>query len=197
MDDIDAAYHEWVSDGRPFTDLGVPPGVKLWLIRDYARRFGLRVLVETGSYKGDSIDALLPFFDDLYSVELGPHLYEFCLRRFADAPNVHLHLGESPAFLRETLRRLDRPALFYLDAHWSMEDTVRGETDTPIVAELEVLHELDPPSVIIIDDARLFGTDPEYPTVDWVTDYVRRSFRGHRAEVVADEIVIRPVGANQ
>ena len=110
MDEIDASYREWVSNGRPFDDMGVPPGVKLWVIRDYARHFGLRAFVETGSYKGDSISALLPYFDDLYSVELGQHLYEFCAWRFADAPTVHLHLGDSPGFLREMLRSLERPA---------------------------------------------------------------------------------------
>jgi len=196
MDEIDASYREWVSNGRPFHDMGAPPGVKLWVIRDYARHFGLRAFVETGSYKGDSISALLPYFDDLYSVELGQHLYEFCAWRFADAPTVHLHLGDSPGFLREMLRSLERPALFYLDAHWSMEDTARGDTDTPIVAELEVLRELDPPNVIIIDDARLFGSDPAYPTVDWAMDYVRDAFRGYRTEVVADEIIIAPAGTS-
>ena len=97
MDELSAAYERWTAAGQPLVeDTGVPPDVKRWLIRDTALRFGTRVLVETGTYRGDTIAALAPHFDELYTVELAPHLFAHCLERFSWIPNVHLVFGESP-----------------------------------------------------------------------------------------------------
>ena len=50
------------------------------------------------------------------------------------------------------------------------------------------------PHMIAIDDARLFGTDPAYPTVAWVQQYVARYRHRYRFELEDDIIRIVPVG---
>ena len=200
MDELSAAYDRWVSAGRPVDGSGAPPAVKRWLIRDTARRFGARVMVETGTYRGDTIAALAPYFDELYTVELAPHLFLHCLERFSGTPNVHLAFGESPRVLRRLAGILDQPTLFYLDAHWSNYgestwsdgDTARGESDCPIVEELEVLAGLTIPYVVMIDDVRMFGQTADWPELDWMLEHVAREFPGLHAQVHADQIIMTP-----
>lgn len=66
------ALRKWERSGRP-----VPPPytVKRRMILEFARRFGCRVLVETGTYRGDTPWTLRHEFDRLYSIELFEPLY--------------------------------------------------------------------------------------------------------------------------
>jgi hypothetical protein len=158
----------WILKGRP-----VPPpaGYKQWVVRSYARRAGIRVLVETGTYLGEMIEASLPHFDRIFSIEIDPKLHQEARRKFAGHPKVELLLGDSAQVLPQLLKEpaLDGPTLFWLDGHFSGGVTGKGSTDTPIMAELKALllakREND---VILVDDLRLFGTHPEYPSVDQV-----------------------------
>lgn len=62
---------EWISKGRP-----VPPPqvVKAGALKEYAKRYALHVLVETGTYQGDMLEVLRRDFDTIYSIELSPEL---------------------------------------------------------------------------------------------------------------------------
>jgi hypothetical protein len=61
---------------------------------------------------------------------------------------------------------VDQPALFWLDRHWSGGVTAKGAVVSPVLNELATILERDVSAdVILIDDARLFGTEG-YPTLD-------------------------------
>ena len=62
----------WERRGRP-----IPPPytVKRRMITEFARRFNCRTLVETGTFRGDTIWTLRNAFDRLYSIELDAGLY--------------------------------------------------------------------------------------------------------------------------
>jgi hypothetical protein len=47
--------------------------------------------------------------------------------------------------------------------------------------------------VVIIDDARLFGTDPAYPSIDEVREHVLSRDRMLEIDVVDDAIRIMPM----
>jgi hypothetical protein len=161
---------EWERAGRP---LPPPPLVKHELLLDFARRSPARVFIETGTYLGDTVHALRRRFREIHSIELDSTLYEAARRRFAGFRSVTIHHGDSATVLPELLSRLTEPALFWLDGHFSGGTTARGERDTPIQAELRcVLRHPIEGHVVLIDDARLFGTDAEYPTIGEVLDMV-------------------------
>src|SRR6266571_3239300 len=164
------ALEEWERQGRP-----VPPphAVKQRILRGYAERYLLKIFVETGTYRGDMVEAMKPLFHKIYSIELGDDLFKKAQRRFKRDAHIELIHGDSGKELGRIMERLTEPALFWLDGHYSAGDTARGEKDTPIYEELDqILRAPDLGHVIVIDDARCLGSDPAYPTLPALRAYV-------------------------
>src|SRR5204863_7391833 len=177
---------EWERRGRP-----VPPPhvVKQRVLRGYAERYHLKIFVETGTDRGDMVEAMKPLFHRIYSIELSDTLFAAARRRFRRDSHIELLHGDSSQELGRIMERVDQPVLFWLDGHYSAGDTARGEKDTPICDELaEIFRAPDLGHVIIIDDARCFGSDPAYPTLPALREYVW-SRRPHAGLVVEDDSI--------
>jgi hypothetical protein len=182
----------WEARGRP----APPPHiVKQNTIRTLAKRFGLNTLVETGTYYGDMVEAMKRHFSQVYSIELSRPLWERAARRFRGDRNVTIIHGDSGAELGRVVRELRQPALFYLDGHYTHRDTARGVKDTPIYEELAHIFGHGLRHVIVIDDARCFGSDPSYPSMQELRHFVRRSWPTAAIEVADDSIRILPAAA--
>jgi len=155
-------YRRWLNAGQP-----VPPPhmTKQLAIKAAARRYGLRSFVETGTYMGDMVYALLDIFDELYSIEVSDELFQRAARRFALQPKVHLVHGDSASALVDVLHQLKGPAAFWLDGHYSGGSTGRAGPSAPILKELELIagSRFARQHYILIDDARAFVGNDEYP----------------------------------
>jgi hypothetical protein len=117
------------------------------------------VLVETGTYHGEGIEAALAAgFSDVRSVELSPQLHQAAAAHFADDGRVRLWLGHSAERLPEMLAGVVTPATFWLDAHYSGGGTAGGAADCPLLGELAAIaaHPIRT-HTILIDDVRQFG----------------------------------------
>lgn len=180
------AIREWRNAQNP----GPPPPVlKHQVVRDYASRFGLSVLIETGTFQGDMIAAVEDQFEEVHSIELGEKLYQEACRRFAGHPHVHLHQGDSAKVLPELLKNLRAPVLFWLDGHFSQGITARADKDTPVVEELAAIYAHNPTGhVVLIDDARLFTGASDYPSLEELRRLLDKWAPGARLEV-ADDII--------
>lgn len=181
---------EWERQGRP-----VPPPhlVKQRTLQLYAERFGLNILVETGTYYGEMIEAMKHRFDAIYSIELSQELYVQATERFKKFKHIELIQGDSAAALGPIVAGLTQPALFWLDGHYSGGVTARGSNDTPI--DEEISHILSAPCrehVMILDDARLFGTDPAYPSQEALFKRIRSIRPDLTITVQDDSIRITP-----
>lgn len=155
--------YEWRRQGRPTP---APPAVKQREIRRYAQAGSIRTFVETGTFRGDTVDALRRRFDHLYSIELNDEFHRRAKARFAGNPHITLLQGDSGSVLPKVLVEARGPCMFWLDAHHSGGDTARGDRDTPIIDEIRYIlerHGVD--DVILIDDARHFVGDNDYPTI--------------------------------
>ena len=174
----------------------VPPPhiVKQRTLNMYARKFGLTILVETGTYYGDMVDAMKDCFERIYSIELSKPLHEKAKARFAGIEHIELIWGDSGTELARVVPRLERPALFWLDGHYSAGETARAAKDTPVYEELNCILESPVPGhVIVIDDARLFGTDAAYPQLEELTQLVKSKAADLEVTVQNDAIAITPV----
>jgi hypothetical protein len=157
----------WEREGRPPPP---PPEVKRKTLRSYARSYGLRTFVETGTFMGDTSEAMRPHVERVITIELSSELAQRARQRFAQHPAVRVLEGDSGRLLPELLADLEEPALFWLDGHYSEGVTARGDEDTPVRAELRaILAHAVAGHVILIDDARDF-TGGVYPTVDEIRE---------------------------
>jgi len=164
---------------------------------ELAEKHGARTFIETGTFDGDTVEAMRSRFTRVVSIELDPDLYERAKQRFRDATNVELIRGDSGVELARVLQSIDEPAIFWLDGHYSGEGTAWSEERTPILKELtHVLGHDCPGHVIVIDDARLFGSDKHYPTLDELTRFVRRKSKHRSISVKDDSIRIEPDAGN-
>jgi len=180
------ARRRWERGGRVGP---APAGAKYARLRSYGLRFGVRVLVETGAFVGDSIYALRNDFDRIISIELDPWLAARCQRRFAQAPQITILQGDSARVLPDVLAALKQPALFWLDAHWSGGITARAASETPVSQELRaILQHTVGSHVVLVDDALLFGSRRDYPTLETIQSLVHQ-FRPEWVLYVEDGIL--------
>ena len=175
---------QWRLAGRPVPP---PPPVKQSIVKAYGRRFGLRTLIETGTFAGLMIDAVRDRFDRIVSIELDPAWHARAVARFGHLSAVTLLQGDSGVRLPEVLATLTGPALFWLDAHYSGPITARGALDSPIVQELAAIRAHPVAGhVVLIDDMRVFDGTGGYPTVSELVRWIRDADPGSTVDVRDD-----------
>ncbi len=172
----------------------VPPPhvVKARTVLGYARRFRLRVLIETGTFEGEMVRKCQGAFREIYTIELDPDYARRAQRRFARLPNVHVMEGDSTRRLPELLSAVREPALFWLDGHYSGSGTALGEKETPLLEELDAIrrHGIQD-HVILIDDVRCFG-EGDYPDLETITRALRAIRNDYCLEIAADILRCAP-----
>lgn len=173
-------YVWWRLRGSPRPK--VPHIVKRRAIAEFAERFGLAVMVETGTNLGHMVNAQKDRFREIYSIELDQWLAARAKKKFAAWPKIHLYQGDSGKFLPEILPLLKEPCLFWLDAHW-------GDISAPIKLELESIYRHPVREhVLLIDDARYFTGRGDYLSIEQLREHAAREYPGSVVEV-ADDIV--------
>lgn len=175
------ALRTWERHGRQGD---VPHAAKRAVVLEHARRHGVRILVETGTFRGEMLFACRNHFDALYSVELDPELAAAAQAHFARYKHIQVLQGDSAVKLHEILKELKHRALFWLDAHYCGPAAGRARKDTPIIDELRLIlaHPI-PNHVILVDDAHCFGSHADYPTVEECRHFVMDRRPDYRAEV--------------
>ncbi len=183
----------WKLAGRP-----VPPPhiVKQKILKEYARKYKLHTFIETGTFMGEMIDAVLHTFSKIISVEVDQALAERAHKKFSVHPHVTIIQGDSGKLLPAIAVDIKEPCLFWLDAHYSGGVTGMSDLETPIIRELNILlDDHQPDHVILIDDAREFDGNNNYPTVvevkriitarhpDWIVQVKDDIIRIHRSGI--------------
>jgi len=155
----------WAFKGCPI----LPPDIiKSNVVKEYAEQFQVKIFVETGTYLGQMIDGTKVYFDEIVSIELDNDLFERAKKRFSEFKNITILHGDSAELLPICIKDIRKPILFWLDAHYSAGFTTKGNLSTPINMELESIlkHPWNAEHVILIDDARCFIGDDDYPTLN-------------------------------
>jgi hypothetical protein len=148
--------------------------------------------VEAGTYLGDTVDFFRPHASRIVSVEIDEELWRKASERFSDDPQVQIVRGDAELEIPRIVRELGRPALIWLDGHYSGEGTAQGEHYEPAVAILQRLGGagVAPGTTIVIDDLRLFGRLPEFPTLEALTSTARTAWPDAKIYSGLDSLVI-------
>lgn len=156
-------------------------------LREIKNLNGINVFVETGTYRGDTVNHFKNDFKKIYSVEVGSEFANSAKQRFAGYPNVEIVEGDSAQVLPSIINKLAEPALFWLDAHCSEGDTARGTDYSPIISELKIILSSPLNHAVMIDDARLFN-GVNYPTLGAIRRQVSK-MRPSCACTVKDDLI--------
>lgn len=178
-------FVEYISSG---TDLPALHIIKQNNIRKYKEEYQFNLLIETGTYLGDMVEAQRNHFREVYSIELGEDLYKNAVKRFEPYSNVKIIHGDSGAVLRSLVPKIKEPVLFWLDGHYSAGITAKGNKSTPIFEELESILNAEFIHGILIDDARLFVGQNDYPSIDELAAFVTGK-DSSRQLTVSDDII--------
>ena len=117
----------------------------------------IKVFVETGTCKGETIFSMEELFDKLYTVELGKKFYDDLVDNYKGL-KINFYNGRSQDKLPVILKNIDEKVLFFLDAHYSGGDTYGSVYEVPLLDELKIIMDWGKECVVIIDDCRIFGT---------------------------------------
>ena len=180
---------QWEKDGRP---LPPPHIVKQKTIDEYARKFHTEILVETGTYMGEMVEAQRDRFKKIYSIELSEKLFNKAQKRFKDHLHIKILRGDSGTVLNKLMTEIDKPALFWLDGHYSGGITAKGEKECPVPEELKTILRSPLPHIILIDDARLFKGTHDYPSIEQIVEIIKSNNREYLVEINDDIIRLTP-----
>lgn len=173
-------YWYWKLRGEP---LHPPHLVKQRTVGEYADRFRLRVLVETGTYYGEMVAAMRRRFEEIYSVEYSPQLARRAQRKFSRSPHIHILEGDSQRAIPEVLKSLTRPALFWLDAGYYGWAGEQGDRQR-LTSELDsILGHSIREHVVLMDDAHGLTGQNGAPTVEQLKQRIESRFPGRVVEV--------------
>jgi hypothetical protein len=171
-----------------------PHIVKVEYVLESARRHGIEVLVETGTFQGEMVRKCLPHFNNIYSIELGPSLAAAAARKFSRYAHISIIEGDSASCLAGLLKSVDARCLFWLDGHYSGETTAGADVETPLRAELLAIREhARNDHVILIDDARLLGKG-DYPSMEALKKALLAINPNFTISVQEDIVVCEPAG---
>ena len=183
---------EWIQKGKPFPP---PHTVKQRTIVEYQKKHNAGVLVETGTFRGDMVNAQKNSFRKVISIELSKELHEKAKQRFKNDKNVLLFQGDSGHVMGDVMKEVNETAVFWLDGHYmpgftyKTGVTAKGEKECPVFEEIDAVFKGSKLNhVILIDDARLFVGKYDYPTVDELTKFVKERNSKYGVEVKDDII---------
>ncbi len=171
------------------------------LIAALKRQLSIPVFVETGTFKGDTAVMVSKYFSQLFTIELSRDLFDAACERLHYLSHVQPLHGSSPEVLGRLIPHLhDQSVVYWLDAHWCGGATAGESNECPVLEELEAISALNPQSVILIDDARLFVAPPpaphvaaSWPRIDAITDALQRLSDCHGLWIINDVIIFAPL----
>ena len=135
-------------------------------------------------------------FQRLYSIELSEDLFQRARNRFVTKKHVTILQGDSGEVVRKLMPAIKERTLFWLDGHYSAGETAKADKLTPIFEELGAILSISEfGHVILIDDAREFTGENDYPTLQELKAFVL-NLQPESVVTVKDDI-IRIVGKTQ
>lgn len=114
-------------------------------------KFGITMVVETGTYHGFTTKWLGQNFDTVYTIESNPAYIDIAIKNIMQdggMPNITSLQGDSSKDLLQVIQACPQNLLIFLDAHWAKN---------PVLKELEQIKESGIKPVLVIHDFQVPG----------------------------------------
>ena len=152
------------------------------------RQYGsVSTFVETGTYHGRTAFWAANVFEKIITIELSERLHQLVVAEatanmLPKGRQVTTFLqGDSKKCLKDIVGKLNAPAIFWLDAHYSGADTAGTDCECPLLQELAAILDSDIDHYILIDDVRMFSEpvpephDPDqWPTMSEIVSMLSK-----------------------
>ena len=175
-------YWYWKLRGEPVRS---PHLLKQRTVGEYAQKYDLYTLVETGTYYGEMVAAMKDRFSRIYSVEYDHQLAQRAIKKFSRYSHIQILEGDSQQVIPELLKSLTAPALFWLDAGYYGWAGLQGNKQR-LTTELEAILRHPVQHVILMDDARGLNGQNGAPTVAELKQRIESEFPERFVEVRFD-----------
>lgn len=176
-------------------------GVPHELVLQLAQAYDVQHFIETGTYLGGTAVWAAQYFAQVLTIELSESIYRQTSTQYAHLKNIDFRFGDSRQVLTELAPTLSKPAIFWLDGHWSGGETYGADDQCPLLEEIQAINASPVPHYILIDDARLFTSTPPKPQIAamWadisqVMDELRR-VHDYFIVIIEDAIIAVPPSA--
>jgi hypothetical protein len=176
---------EWKKAGMPAPP---PAEYKQGVLKAFQKQFGITYLIETGTFTGDMVEAMKNNFTKIDSIEIDKRLFNAAVKKFKKDKGVTILRGDSKVLLPKLINEKTVACLYWLDGHYSGGITGKGEKITPVIDELNAILSNYKNDVILIDDARLFNGQKDYPTINEIKKRVSDFDKSLNVDVVQDII---------
>jgi hypothetical protein len=178
---------KWEKTGRPIPP---PNQLKHLVIEIYQKKYGSDILIETGTFLGDMVEAQRKNFRKIVSIEVAEELWKKAAIRFKRYKHISIIKGDSGIILPSIVKDLNEPAIFWLDGHYDFGITSKGEKDCPILEEIDAIFKYNNGlnHILLVDDARSFDGQGDYPTIDELTSYIKK-YNDRYNVMVKDDII--------
>jgi hypothetical protein len=145
---------------------------------------GCGTWIESGTYMGETTFFLTKHAQKIITIEPQEKYALDAKLRFHDFDKVTVIHGLSENVTDDLIASLE-PEMqddvsFWLDGHFSADETFKGPIDTPIVAELEAITKnfsSFQKITVLVDDIRCFGSNSmnysDYPSLNFLVDWAR------------------------
>lgn len=182
-------YWYWKLRGEPRR---IPHLVKQRTIVEHAEAFGLNTLIETGTYYGEMVAAMVDRFRRIYSIELDPERAAQANQRFRGRSHVEIIHGDSQTVVPWILQQLNERCLWWLDAGYCGWSGVTGNS-TRLGSEFTaILSHKIPDHVILMDDADGIKDERGSPILAQVIASIESSYPGRQVTVAHNIMRITP-----
>jgi hypothetical protein len=173
--------------------MSLPPSYNL------LEKYPNRILIETGSYRGDAIQAALDAgFSEVRSIDIDPENTKFCKYRFDLIPRpdqkpapLKLWTGDSAVMLWDMIKDINEPITFWLDAHSQLfEDEPPSAHPFPLIMELDQIerHPIRTHTIIIDDILMMTHPDVTGWTKDGIEFLIWRINNAYKFKYVANPV---------
>ncbi|MBW4454664.1 MAG: hypothetical protein KME55_19210 [Nostoc indistinguendum CM1-VF10] len=157
-----------------------------------------KTFIEVGTYLGVTTRRCAPFFENVYTIELNKELADKANSFLKPNKNIQVFQGDTLDILPELLRQeIVKDCLIFLDGHFSGGITSCGSIPEPAIEELKIIAMYkNKVNSIIIDDFRLFGTEPGFPSKTSLFEFIEENFSDFNLTVHLDQLVLNCLKKN-